>query len=267
LAREANDPASVAAEVDRRAHEDRVEHGRIGSPEAHADVVKGHAHAVVAEALREEGDDLAGLPVSALVDDEDGAHSTPPGEWLGQPSPEGIASRVPRRKLARMSTRRSVGLVSDTHGFVPEALLKAFAGVECIVHAGDIGRIEVLDALEAVAPVHAVHGNIDGGELRALPEDLTIAVGGKRISVLHIAGNPRRPSAAARRVLTREKPDVFICGHSHIWVVAEVMGALWINPGAAGNQGFHTMRTGAILHVLADGELGLDRVEMGARGR
>jgi uncharacterized protein len=166
-----------------------------------------------------------------------------------------------------MGTRRSVGLISDTHGFVPEALLKAFAGVECIVHAGDLGRIEVLEALRAVAPVHAVRGNIDGGELRDLPEALTVEVGGKRISALHIAGAPRRPSSAATRVLTREQPDVFVCGHSHLWVVAEVLGVLWINPGAAGNQGIHTLRTAAILHLAEDGELGLDRVELGARGR
>jgi putative phosphoesterase len=161
--------------------------------------------------------------------------------------------------------RTSVGLVSDTHGWVHPFLHEAFAGCECIVHAGDIGSQEVLDELETIAPVHAVKGNIDGGELRFLPVERVDEVAGKRIAVLHIAGNPRRPRPAARALIARERPDVLVVGHTHVPVVGRVGDTLWINPGAAGIEGHHDLRFAALLHIEADGELAMDRIHLGSR--
>lgn len=159
----------------------------------------------------------------------------------------------------------SLGLVSDTHGWLDPALLEVFKGVDRILHAGDVGDPSVITALEQVAPVTVVRGNIDGGDLRDLPLSAVVEAGGLRVALLHIAGSPRRPNKAARALLGAEAPDAIVVGHSHAQVVARVQGALWINPGAAGRQGFHKERTALLLHVTADGRFELDRVQLGPR--
>lgn len=163
--------------------------------------------------------------------------------------------------------RVTLGLLSDTHGWVDPELLEIFADkqVTHILHAGDVGDAGVLRELEAVAPLTVVRGNIDGGELYDLPLEATLEVHGQTLALLHIAGSPKRPNRAARDLLGRLSPDVLMVGHSHIPVVARVRGALWINPGAAGRQGFHTERFAALLHVAPDGELSLDRIHLGPR--
>ena len=161
--------------------------------------------------------------------------------------------------------RTTVGLISDTHGWLNPEIATVFSECSCIVHAGDIGRREVLDELEAIAPVHAVKGNIDGGDLRFLPLELLEEVAGIRIAVLHIAGNPRSPNATARKLLARWSPDVLVVGHTHVPVVGRVGSTLWINPGAAGREGHHELAFAALLHISDDGEVALDRVHLGAR--
>ena len=160
-----------------------------------------------------------------------------------------------------------VGIVSDTHGWLDPQLLEAFEGAELILHAGDIGDEEVLEQLEEVAPVKAVRGNIDGGPLRFLPLDVCVEVNGRTIAMRHIAGSPKRPNRATRELIMRTKADLVVVGHSHIPVVARVADALWINPGAAGFQGFHDLRFAARLRVDAAGEMSLERVHLGPRVR
>mgnify|MGYP006281827571 CR=1 FL=1 len=162
--------------------------------------------------------------------------------------------------------RTTIGLVSDTHGWLDPELLEIFEeyGAELIIHAGDIGDESVIEQLEEVAPVHAVRGNIDGGNLRFLPEEELVEVNGRTIAILHIAGNPRRPKRRAMDLIRRDKPDVIVVGHSHIPAVGEVEETLWINPGAAGRHGFHQRRFAAMLHVDEEtGELSMDRIELG----
>lgn len=160
----------------------------------------------------------------------------------------------------------TIGLVSDTHGWLHPALAEHFAGVAHIIHAGDVGDPAVLTALAAIAPTTTVRGNIDGGELRHLPLSVCVELGGKRIASLHIAGNPKRPRKEALALIREACPDVLVVGHSHIWVVGRVEGVLWLNPGAAGNHGFHEVRTAARLHIDDDGELRLERIVLGRRG-
>ena len=161
----------------------------------------------------------------------------------------------------------TIGLVSDTHSWLDPDLLEVFSACEMILHAGDIGDEDVLTQLQSVAKTVAVRGNIDGGPLRYLPLVQTVTVHGRKISVLHIAGSPKRPRKEARALIKEEQPDVLVVGHSHIPVVGRVQGTLWINPGAAGKQGFHDQRFAALLHVSEEGELSLDRVHLGPRSQ
>lgn len=157
-----------------------------------------------------------------------------------------------------------IGLVSDTHGWLDPALLEVFAGAALIVHAGDVGDEGVLEALGSVAPVTAVRGNIDGGALQGLPLEVLEEVEGVRVASLHIAGPPERPNKAARALLARWRPQVFVVGHSHVPVLRRVEGALWINPGAAGREGFHEERFAARLWVGGEA-LSMERVCLGPR--
>ncbi len=146
-----------------------------------------------------------------------------------------------------------LGILSDTHGFWHPALPEAFTGVDLILHAGDVGSLKVLQHLESLAPVHAVYGNVDGPELRQrLPADLWLTLEGVRIWMTHIGGRPGRwaPGIAAR--LRQQRPDVFICGHSHILRIERVSalnGMLYVNPGAAGREGVHRVKTCVRLHL------------------
>ena len=155
------------------------------------------------------------------------------------------------------------GIISDTHSFLDPALEVHFAGVDHILHAGDIGSPSVLDTLNSWAPTLAVKGNIDGGDLHFLPLEIDEVFAGKRIVVRHIAGNPFRPNARARRIL-ETVPDVLIVGHSHIPVFRRVGTTLWINPGAAGRHGFHQERCAAFLHIRG-GEISIERILLGPR--
>ncbi len=171
----------------------------------------------------------------------------------------------PRSAAEASSSRISLGLIADTHGWVHPYLHDAFAGAYAILHAGDVGSWDVITELEVIAPVWAVRGNIDGGELMDLPRERVQEVGGQRIAMLHIGGSPRRPTPEARDLIQRARATILVCGHSHIPALSRVQGALLINPGAAGRHGFHKERTAALLHLGADGSVSLDRVRLGGR--
>jgi hypothetical protein len=149
-----------------------------------------------------------------------------------------------------------IGIVSDTHGFLHPALARAFADVDVILHAGDVGTLDVLEGIEAIAPVQAVFGNVDGGELRTrLPEVLEAEIGGLRVLMMHIAGYPGRLDPSARAEIKRASPDMFICGHSHILQIERLPALgnlLFVNPGAAGHEGPHERKTCVRIRV-ADG--------------
>jgi len=163
-----------------------------------------------------------------------------------------------------------VGLLSDTHGFLDDALVTTFANCDELWHAGDFGTAEVLDRLEGVKPVRCVFGNIDGPELRArMPEDLEWVSDGVRIYMTHIGGYPGRYETRARREILRRKPDVFICGHSHIPRVMrdEKLGLVHLNPGACGHAGWHKDRTAMRFEIIAGKIEKLELLPLGKRGR
>ncbi len=169
----------------------------------------------------------------------------------------------------RLTPPCRLGLVSDTHGWLDPRLIEAFAGLDAILHAGDVGREEVLEALRAIAPTVAVRGNIDGGALHDLPLTAHVEVGQRRIALLHIAGNPGRPNREARRLIDQLAPEVLIVGHSHIPVAGRVGDLTWINPGAAGREGFHPERTAAYLEIDSDApeDMRLLQIGLGPRGQ
>jgi putative phosphoesterase len=151
----------------------------------------------------------------------------------------------PPREWARAFGRRRgpavlIGVISDTHGFLDPQIAERFRGVEAILHAGDIGTPAVLEQLGRIAPVFAVRGNVDRDPaLLALPERLNPILGGVQVHLVH------QLSQAAPLSETR----VLVFGHSHRALSEWRGNILYLNPGAAGRQGFHTTRTIALLRL------------------
>jgi hypothetical protein len=144
-----------------------------------------------------------------------------------------------------------IGIISDTHGLLRAQVFELFAGVEHILHAGDVGKGDILTELQAIAPVTAVWGNVDGLDLRGrVPEVARLELGGVRIAMLHgmQLGSPTPEKAAAAH------PDagLVVFGHSHRPLVRRVGSVLAVNPGSAGPRRFKDPVTVALAE-LADG--------------
>tara|TARA_B110000116_G_scaffold236889_1_gene222788 strand:+ start:484 stop:990 length:507 start_codon:yes stop_codon:yes gene_type:complete len=123
-----------------------------------------------------------------------------------------------------------LGIISDTHGRVPNAVHDALAGVDHILHAGDVGPVDVLTELEAIAPACAVLGNTDHG--LALPETRVEEFAGHKFLIHHIV-DVSMPSQQVRALLAEEQPDVVVFGHTHIPFHKKINGVLYLNPGSA----------------------------------
>ena len=150
-----------------------------------------------------------------------------------------------------------VGLLSDTHSHIDEKALNFFKDCEEIWHAGDIGDFSVIDTLESQANIRAVYGNIDNHEIRAsIPEFQIFTIENFKVVMTHIGGYPKRYAARIKALLQKEKPNLFISGHSHILKVIndEKLGLLHINPGAYGKSGFHKVRT-ALRFTIEQGKI------------
>ena len=139
-----------------------------------------------------------------------------------------------------------VGVISDTHGRLDDEILDLFAGVDRIVHAGDVGDERVLARLALVAPVTAVHGNMDAGLPTAdLPADATLEVGRARILVGHVKGTLLRAHDPAR-----EGMAVVVTGHTHRAQIANDGGVVYLNPGTANRtRGFGRPASVALVEV------------------
>ena len=149
---------------------------------------------------------------------------------------------------------KRIGILSDTHSCWDDKYLIHFAGCDEIWHAGDIGSPLVVDNLATCCQVRAVCGNIDGRDMRLrFPEVLRFKVEECNVIMTHIGGYPGKYSPAIRNILRNEKPQLFIAGHSHILKVMydKEIGCLHVNPGAAGRQGWHAVRT--LVKLTIDG--------------
>lgn len=150
---------------------------------------------------------------------------------------------------------KRIGLLSDTHSWWDDRYLMHFADCDEIWHAGDIGCGLVIKRLEAHCPVRAVCGNIDGQEIRSrFSEVLKFKVEECNVIMTHIGGYPGKYSPSIRSSIYRERPQLFIAGHSHILKVMydDIVGCLHINPGAAGRQGWQQVRT--LVKFIIDGK-------------
>lgn len=152
-----------------------------------------------------------------------------------------------------------IGLISDTHGRVRPQLAAVFAGVERIVHAGDVGDGAVLRALQAIAPVYAVSGNVDDRDDPSLPRARTLPAGGLTLHVSH-GDELGRPTPDG--LLARYGSDILVYGHTHrAGLFRAPDGRVVVNPGAAGPPRFNLKPSVAILEV-ADGQVDVRFVEL-----
>lgn len=165
---------------------------------------------------------------------------------------------------------KRIGILSDTHGHFPESLIHYFAECDEIWHAGDFGTIEVSDRLAEFKPLRGVYGNIDGQELRKVhPLHQRFVIEGVTVWMTHIGGYPGNYNPKIRKELTETPPDLFICGHSHILKVIpdKKLNLLHINPGAAGNEGFHRVKTMIRFSITENKIHNLEVIELGKRGQ
>lgn len=163
-----------------------------------------------------------------------------------------------------------IGLLSDTHGFLDPAIIEHFKNVDEIWHAGDIGDPSVCEELKKLKPLRAVYGNIDGPPLNhAFPEDMRITVEGFDVWMTHIGGSPPNYNPRVKKMLSISTPDIFICGHSHTLQIkkdAKQNNMLYLNPGAAGNHGFHLMKTIVRFELVNKEIKKMEVIELGKRG-
>jgi uncharacterized protein len=143
---------------------------------------------------------------------------------------------------------KRVGLISDTHGRLRPQVFSVFAGVDAILHAGDIGGLDILTELRTIAPVYAVHGNTDGFDIRGVaPENVAVDLGGRRIVVAHghLLGSPTPANLRS----AFPECDVIVYGHTHRPLIDDTRLPLVVNPGAAGAARFNLKPSVAILEL------------------
>lgn len=141
---------------------------------------------------------------------------------------------------------KRIGLLSDTHSYWDNRFLKYFEECDEIWHAGDIGSAEIIERLQSYKTFRGVYGNIDGQEIRKiLPETNIFEIERAKVIIKHIGGYPGKYAPNVKSILIKERPNLFISGHSHILKVKfdKELNILHINPGAAGKYGFHVVRT------------------------
>lgn len=149
---------------------------------------------------------------------------------------------------------KRIGLISDTHAHWDDRYAEFFTGCDEIWHLGDAGTLSILERLAETAPVRAVYGNADGQDIRRVyPEVNTFRIEEVNVMLKHIGGYPGHYDPSIRKHFSEYKPDLLVCGHSHILKVQydKSMNMLYINPGAAGLQGWQTVRT--LIRFTIDG--------------
>lgn len=161
-----------------------------------------------------------------------------------------------------------IGLISDTHGYLDPKVTEHFANCDQIWHMGDIGDPSILQTLNEFKPTIAVFGNIDSKEIQwNLEENKVIDLEGLRFLLRHIVGMPPKYNKATKQLLKEHKINVLICGHSHKKCVIKDKenGIVFINPGAAGKQGFHKERYLMRMTVENKKIVNLEQIKLGKR--
>ena len=164
---------------------------------------------------------------------------------------------------------KKIGLLSDTHHFFDKSIYSHFEHCDEIWHAGDFGTLAVAEQLRAFRPLRGVYGNIDGQDIRTeYPQKLEWFCEDIKVYMTHIGGYPPKYNPSVKADLYAIRPQLFICGHSHILKIIydEKLQCLHMNPGAAGNQGWHKVRT--LIRFVVDGTemKQCEVIELGLRG-
>ncbi len=164
---------------------------------------------------------------------------------------------------------KRIGLLSDTHGYLDERILSYLGECDEIWHAGDIGNIDTANILSELKPFRAVYGNADGHPIRTeYPKHQRFICEKVDVMITHIGGYPKHYPSEIRNFFKTNPPNLFISGHSHILKVIydEKYKLLYINPGAAGIQGFHDVRTLVRFTVNGADIKDMEVIELGKRG-
>jgi len=164
---------------------------------------------------------------------------------------------------------KKILLLSDTHSFIDDQILKFVKQADEVWHAGDIGDLHVTDSLKKLKPLRAVYGNIDTSDARLdFPLDAKFEVEKVSVWMTHIGGYPNRYNQRIREEIKLNSPKIFISGHSHILKVQydKKLNLLHLNPGAAGNHGFHKIRTMLRFNLDNGGIKDLEIIELATRG-
>lgn len=162
-----------------------------------------------------------------------------------------------------------IGLLSDTHNYLDEAVFKHFEQCDEIWHAGDFGTITIANKLRAFKPLKGVYGNIDGYDVRSeFPEQLLFQCEGIKVFMKHIGGYPGKYAPGVKNAIAEQHPQLFISGHSHILKIMydDKLHCLHMNPGAAGVHGWHKVRT--LVRFVIDGNdiKNCEVIELGKKG-
>jgi putative phosphoesterase len=162
-----------------------------------------------------------------------------------------------------------IGLISDTHNYLDDKVFKHFEQCDEIWHAGDFGTIEIARKLADFKPLKGVYGNIDGNDVRSVyPEKLIWNCEQVKVYMIHIGGYPDKYAPGIKQELIANKAQLFICGHSHILKVMydQKIHCLHMNPGAAGNQGWHKVKTLIRFAIEGSDIRDCEVIELGVRG-
>jgi putative phosphoesterase len=140
-----------------------------------------------------------------------------------------------------------IGVISDTHGLFDRAIVHHFAGVEHILHAGDIGKHDVIRQLEDIAPLTVVSGNVDGFEASGFPVEQVVELAGHRVAIYHRLYENGKLTQDGISFLTRTAPEICVYGHTHQAKAEWQKGIFLFNPGSAGPKRFHLPRSIGLL--------------------
>lgn len=159
-------------------------------------------------------------------------------------------------------------LLSDTHSYLDERILSYAKQADEIWHGGDFGNLQVIESLQKIGKLRGVYGNIDEAKIRAEFSEINIfECENVKIFMIHIGGYPSRYAPRVKQMLKAEKPQIFISGHSHILKVMfdQELQLLHLNPGAAGKQGWHKMRTMLRFEINGEKIENLEVIELGEK--
>ena len=164
---------------------------------------------------------------------------------------------------------KKILLLSDTHSYIDAQIIKFVKQADEVWHAGDIGDLKVTDTLKSLKPLRAVYGNIDDATARLeFPLDNKFTIENVSVWITHIGGYPNKYNLRIREEIQQNPPKIFISGHSHILKIQfdKKLNSLHLNPGAAGNHGFHKVRTMIRFTIDKDQIKDMEVIELAKRG-